>query len=111
MTDSHDFPAGRDAALGALLRAHLEGADDAAFAARMREAAVAAAAEGEWRRVGRWALPGLAAAALLLLALAGALRPADQGTQQAASPAGSLVELASDTAAGGSGALLAVMSY
>lgn len=113
MTDSPDFRPGRDEALGALLRAHLSAGDDAAFAARMRAAAAAAAAEGEWRRVARWAIPGLAAAAVLLLALAGALRPAGGDTVQAVrSPGGSLIELASDTAAAGGGeALLAAMSY
>ena len=54
MTDNQDFTAGRDEALGALLRAHLSAPDDAAFAGRMRGVAVAAAEEGEWRSVARW---------------------------------------------------------
>jgi len=114
MTDIQDFTAGRDEELGALLRAHLSSDDDGAFASRMREVAVAAAKEGEWRAVARWTLPGLAAAAVLLAALGAAFggTVAQSGDRSAsASAAGSLVELASDTAPAGSVALLAVMAY
>ena len=114
MTDIQDFTDGRDEALGALLRAHLSSADDAAFAGRMREVAVAAAEEGDWRAVARWTLPGLAAAAVLLAVLGAAFGGAatQSGDRSAsASAAGSLVELASDTAPAGSTALLAVMAY
>jgi hypothetical protein len=114
MTDIQDFTAGRDEELGALLRAHLSSADDAAFAGRMREVAVAAAEEGEWRSVARWTLPGLAAAAVLLAVLGAAFggTATRSGERSAsASAAGSLVELASDTAPAGSTALLAVMAY
>jgi hypothetical protein len=114
MTDMQDFNPGRDEALGALLRAHLSSPDDAAFAGRMRSVAVSAAEEGEWRSVARWALPGLAAAAVLLAVLGAAF--GGTTSQSAARPgsnseAGSLVELASDTAPAGSVALLAVMAY
>jgi hypothetical protein len=114
MTKLPDFTAGRDEALGALLRNHLSAPDDAAFAARMREAAVAAAREGEWRAVARWTLPGLAAAAILLAVLGAAFGRAatESGTRTAAgSAAGSLIELASDSTPAGSVALLAVMTY
>lgn len=113
MTDNQDFTAGRDEALGALLRAHLSAPDDDAFAVRMRGVAVAAAEEGEWRSVARWTLPGLAAAAVLLAVLGAAFGGgASSGARTASSSAaGSLVELASDTAPAGSVALLAVMAY
>ncbi len=114
MTDMQDFTAGRDEALGALLRAHLSSPDDPAFAARMRDVAIAAAEEGEWRSVARWTLPGLAAAAVLLAVLGAAFGgTGTQGNTRSAanSAAGSLVELASDTAPAGSVALLAVMTY
>lgn len=114
MTDMQDFTAGRDEALGALLRAYLSSPDDAAFAGRMRDVAVAAAEEGEWRSVARWTLPGLAAAAVVLAVLGAAFggTGAQAGTRStASSAAGSLVELASDTAPPGSVALLAVMAY
>lgn len=114
MSDMHDFSAGRDDKLGALLRAHFAAPDDAAFAARMRSAAIAAAAEGEWRSVARWTLPGLAAAAVLLAVLGAAFgSPTEQtATRNAASSAaGSLIELTSDSSPAGGTALLAVMSF
>jgi len=114
MTDMPDLSAGRDEELGALLRAHLAAPDDAQFAARMRMAAVAAAEETAWRSVARWTLPGLAAAAMLLAVLGAALGSGDTSAvarTNNGSPAGSLVELAGDSSAGGSGALLAVMTY
>jgi hypothetical protein len=113
MTDQLDFTPDRDEALGALLRAHLASPDDAAFAARMRTAAVAAAAEGDWRAVARWALPGLAAAAVLLAVLGAALGgPPSGGTRTASGSAGgSLLELDSDSTPAGGVALLAVMAY
>jgi hypothetical protein len=114
MTTLPDFESGRDEALGSLLRSHLSAPDDAVFAARMRSAAVAAAREGDWRAVARWALPGLAAAALLLAVLGAALGGAapESGLRSASgSAAGSLVELAGDNTPAGSVALLAVMTY
>ena len=114
MTDMQDFTAGQDDELGALLRAHFSAPDDAAFAGRMRSVAVAAAEEGEWRSVARWALPGLAAAAVVLAVLGAAFGGigGQPGSRTASnSAAGSLVELASETAPAGSVALLAVMAY
>lgn len=114
MTDQLDFTPDRDETLGALLRAHLASPDDAAFAARMGSAAVAAAAEGEWRAVARWTMPGLAAAAVLLAVLGAALggSTSNGGTRTAGGSAeGSLLELASDSTPAGGGALLAVMAY
>jgi hypothetical protein len=114
MTNLPDFTTGPDEALGALLRDHLSAPDDAAFAARLRGAAVAAAEEGEWRSVARWTLPGLAAAAVLLAVLGAAVGrlTTDAGTRTAdGSAAGSLVELAGDSTPAGSVALLAVMTY
>ncbi len=114
MTDMNEFAQGRDEELGSLLRAHLSAPDDAAFAARMRVAAMATADETAWRSVARWTLPGLAAAAVVLAVLGATLGgSAPQPTARAAagSAAGSLVELASDTSPAGSVALLAVMAY
>ena len=114
MNNQQDFTPDRDEALGTLLRAHLSSPDDAAFAARMRNAAVAAAADGEWRAVARWALPGLAAAAVLLAVLGAALggSSSNAGTRTASGSADpSLLELASDSTPAGGGALLAVMAY
>ncbi|HEX5003670.1 MAG TPA: hypothetical protein VFV65_00025 [Gemmatimonadales bacterium] len=113
MTDQSEFSTGRDEALGSLLRAHLASPDDAAFAARMRVLATAAAEESAWRSVARWTLPGLAAAAILLAvlgaAIGGPLTPA--AGQAARTAAGSLVEMAGDSTPEGSVALLAVMAY
>jgi len=115
MKDMNEFNAGRDEALGALLRAHLSAPDDAAFAARMRAEAVAMAQQGNgWGTVAHWALPGLAAAALLLAALGAAFgraMPAPAARTAAGSAAGSLLELASDSTPSGGVALLAVMTY
>jgi len=115
MSDTNDFNQARDEALGALLRNHLSAPDDAAFAARMRVEAVAAARTGDWTAVAHWALPGLAAAALLLAALGAALGralPESPASRTASgSTAGSLLELASDSTPTGGVALLAVMTY
>ena len=114
MTEQLEFTPDRDEVLGAKLRAHLSSPDDAAFAARMRNAAVAAAAEGEWRAVARWALPGLAAAAVLMAVLGAALGGStfNGGSRTASGSAdGSLLELASDSIPAGGVALLAVMAY
>jgi len=114
MSELNEFTAGRDEKLGALLRAHLSAPDDAAFAARMRVAAIATADETAWRAVARWTLPGLAAAAVILAVLGATLGdPTPQPTARSASAtaAGSLVELASDSSPAGSVALLAVMAY
>lgn len=114
MTTLPNFDSGRDETLGALLRDHLSAPDDAIFAVRMREAAVAAARQGEWQAVARWALPGLAAAALLLAVLGAALggaTPEPEVRAASGTAAGSLVELAGDDTPAGSVALLAVMTY
>jgi len=114
MSDMHDFNPDRDEALGALLREHLSGPDDAAFAARMRTEAVGMAQGSGWGAVAHWALPGLAAAALLLAALGAAFGralPAPASRTAAGSAAGSLLELASDSTPTGGVALLAVMNY
>lgn len=107
MSQHQDFTPGRDEPLGALLRERFASVDEGAFAARMRVAAEAAAAEGAWRSVARWTLPGLAAAAILLAVLARSLTPQDiEGTAT-----GSFVELASDGSTSGGTALLTVMAY
>jgi hypothetical protein len=114
MTEQSEFSAGRDEALGGLLRAHFASPDDAEFAVRMKALATAAAEETAWRSVARWTLPGLAAAAILLAvlgaALGGPLSPATARTV-ANTAAGSLVEMAGDSTPEGSVALLAVMAY
>jgi hypothetical protein len=71
---THDpFDSRPDAALGQLLREHLGADDDAAFAARVRAALAAAPApaarRSSWDVLAAWARPGLAAAAVLVLAL------------------------------------------
>jgi hypothetical protein len=114
MSDMNDFNPDRDEALGALLRAHLSGPDDATFAARMRAEAVGLAQGNGWGAVAHWALPGLAAAALLLAALGAAFGralPVPAPRTASGSAAGSLLELASDSTPTGGVALLAVMNY
>jgi hypothetical protein len=66
------FDAKPDAELGHLLRECLEAPDPDAFAARVRAAIGAeprAEREGSWEILARWARPGLAAAAIVLLSL------------------------------------------
>lgn len=66
------FDAKPDAELGHLLRECLEAPDPDAFAARVRAAIGAeprVASEGSWEVLARWARPGLAAAAIVLLSL------------------------------------------
>lgn len=58
----------RDVELGAVLRAHLEGADPAAFAARVRRALATEIPLGPFDVLGGWLRPGVAAAALIALA-------------------------------------------
>jgi hypothetical protein len=114
MSDTNDFNDARDDALGTLLREHLSADDDAAFAARMRLEAMAAAQASDWSAVAHWALPALAAAALLLAAMGaafGRVMPESMAHTASGSTAGSLTELASDSTQAGGGALLAVMSY
>ena len=56
----------RDAELGALLRAHLDAGDHAAFARRVR-GALSAEAAGPFEVLGSWLRPGIAAAAIVAL--------------------------------------------
>jgi len=70
------FRGERDAELGAVLRTHLEGADPAGFAARVR-ARIAATPLGQreeslWDVLATWARPGIAAG-LLFATLLGAV--------------------------------------
>lgn len=58
----------RDAELGALLRAHLEGDRQAEFTARVRAALRADLAAGPFDILGAWMRPGIAAAAIIALA-------------------------------------------
>lgn len=58
-----------DPELGHLLREHLSGSDAAGFGARLRAAVAAAQPASPWDVLSAWAMPGLAAAALVLLAL------------------------------------------
>lgn len=112
--ETNEFFSGRDDALGAELRAHLASPDDARFAARLRELATAATRETAWDVLARWAVPGLAAAALLIIA-AGAWLGAGAGFDQPATagqatPAAALVELAGDYSARGGGVVLASLA-
>lgn len=58
-----------DPELGHLLREHLGGGDPAAFGARLRAAIAGAQPASPWDVLSGWAMPGLAAAALMLLTL------------------------------------------
>ena len=58
-----------DAEIGHLLRQHLAAADPESFGARLRAAVAAARPSSAWDVLAGWALPGLAAAALILLTL------------------------------------------
>jgi hypothetical protein len=77
MDMTHDpFDPRPDAELGQLLRAHLAADDDAAFAARVRAALATVPGPrrstrrpSSWDVLAAWARPGLAAAAVLVLAL------------------------------------------
>ena len=68
MTAHDPFESAPDAALGRLLREHLSAGDDDRFAARIR-AAVWAERDSSWDVLARWARPGLAAAASLIMGL------------------------------------------
>jgi hypothetical protein len=67
MTDN-PFGHERDAELGALLRAHLEGEQHAAFVARIRAGLTTDVAAGPFDVLGAWMRPGIAAAALVAMA-------------------------------------------
>lgn len=100
MTDPTDITPAPDRRLGALLRETYAGRDDAAFVARL-EQAFAAARLSLWDQLGAWARPGLAAAAVALLAVGGywGWQFADGG----AAPAGGTVAAVQDTADGSLG--------
>lgn len=73
MNEPRPFDVSRDAVLGRLLREHLDPGGHEAFAARVLAAARAGEASarvGAWDLLGRWAIPGIAAAALLAAGLA-----------------------------------------
>jgi hypothetical protein len=112
--ETNEFFTGRDEALGAELRAHFASTDDARFAARLRELATSAARETVWDVLGRWALPGLAAAALLIVAV-GAWFGLGVGSDQSAAadpttPAAALVDLAGDYGAPGGAVVLTALA-
>ena len=113
--ETNEFFSGRDEALGAELRSYLASSDDARFAARMRDLAAGAARETAWDVLTRWAMPGLAAAALLLVAV-GAWLGIGVGSNQTATaedattPAAALIELAGDYAAPGGAVVLASLA-
>ena len=65
MTGHDPFEATRDAALGRLLREHLDPGGDAQFAARVR-AVVKSERDTSWDVLARWARPGLVAAAVVI---------------------------------------------
>lgn len=63
------FEARPDEELGALLRQHLGGSDEAAFVARLRHAVVRADRAESWEVLAGWARPGLVAAGLAAAAI------------------------------------------
>ncbi|MDZ4673430.1 MAG: hypothetical protein SGI84_03185 [Gemmatimonadota bacterium] len=63
------FDAQPDEELGALLRQHLGGADEAAFVARLRHAVEQADRAESWEVLAGWARPGLVAAGLAAAAI------------------------------------------
>jgi hypothetical protein len=58
----------RDAELGAILRAHLDAGDHAAFAAQVRQRLSARVNAGPFEILGGWLRPGIAAAAIIAIA-------------------------------------------
>jgi hypothetical protein len=68
MTGHDPFDAAPDAALGRLLREHLDAGDDASFLARLRSAITAERATS-WDVLAGWARPGLVAAATIVIGL------------------------------------------
>lgn len=68
MTAHDPFESGPDVALGRLLREHLDAGDDARFIARVR-AALLTEPVTSWDILARWARPGLAAAASIVIGL------------------------------------------
>ncbi|MCU0620467.1 MAG: hypothetical protein MUC69_03055 [Gemmatimonadales bacterium] len=87
---THSIGPERDDPLGALLREALAGADDAAFAVRVRAALEREPRDGTWEVLARWLRPGLAAAGLLAL-LGGAALLARVANQRPPSTAQLLV--------------------
>lgn len=57
----------RDAELGAILRAHLDAGDHAAFAARVRQGLSAKVNVGPFEILSGWLRPGIAAAAIIAI--------------------------------------------
>ena len=96
----------RDAELGALLRAHLDAGDDAAFARRVRSALAAEAAAGPFEVLGAWLRPGIAAAAIIALA-AGWYITTGTRTEVASAAATPVEIFAGTTATGGADFMLA----
>jgi hypothetical protein len=85
VTPPNDFGGTPDERLGALLREHLAPAGHAAFVGRVR-AAIAAEPATSWDVLARWARPGVAAAAGILLALGllfGLAQPSPSGVSLA----------------------------
>lgn len=85
MTDEGPLGGERDTQLGAMLRAHLDGADPAGFAARVRQGIAGASQrpgeESLWDVLADWARPGIAAG-FLLATLAGAVLAARAARNQ-----------------------------
>ncbi len=68
MTAHDPFESDPDVALGRLLREHLDAGDEGRFVARVR-AALLAERDTSWDVLARWARPGLAAAASVVIGL------------------------------------------
>lgn len=96
MTLSNPFDPGRDEALGRLMADALDPGDHGRFAARVRAALPELDADSPWEVLARWARPGIAAAAVLLVAsLAGWLalgRPGHPAVAEAPSRVGEPAE-------------------
>ena len=103
MTAPDSFDPDRDPAMGTLLRAHLEAPDPAGFVRRIVAATTARRASPGVDRLAAWSLPGLAAAAAIILALGlwlGRAVPAAESTvslAEAFSPQGVQAEFVNST--------------
>ncbi|MBA2627775.1 MAG: hypothetical protein H0U85_07160 [Gemmatimonadales bacterium] len=112
MTLHDPFDSRPDAALGRLLREHLDAGDDAAFVARVRAAVRKTGRDTSWDVLTRWARPGLAAASVIIgigLWLALNRAPDTPSLAEAISPADAPAQMLAGTQSGSDVVLAALM--